>query len=200
VIRLLLADDTQSTSQLGTLLQREEDISVVAHIDFKGDVVALARQVWPHVLLINTDYMVSQVLPLISELKATNPTCSVLILSDPSKHGMLPPRTQARDVSFLIKDIPVPMLARAIRRVAAGERLVHPRLEIAAIRTNKAFTTRELEILGRVSEGDSVAEIAQRLCLSFGTIRNYVSSIIMKTGARNRIDAIRIARNDGWLR
>jgi two-component system response regulator DesR len=124
----------------------------------------------------------------------------VLILSDPQRRGMLPPRRRAPELSFAVKGTPVPVLAEAIRRVARGERVVDPRLQIAAIGTERAVSTRELEILGLAAEGDSVADIARRLYLSLGTVRNYLSSVIAKTGARNRLDAIRIARKDGWLR
>jgi two-component system response regulator DesR len=103
-------------------------------------------------------------------------------------------------VSFLVKDAPVSLLAEAIRRVARGERVIHPRLEAASLGTEKKVSTRELEVLGLAAEGESVAEIASRLYLSLGTVRNHLSSVITKTGARNRIDAIRIARKDGWLR
>jgi two-component system response regulator DesR len=185
---------------LAALLQKEMDLTVVGDLDFEGDVAARAADLWPAVVVINTDYMVSQVLPLVAELKARNPACFVLILSDPSKRGMLPPRRRARGLSFVVKDAPIPLLAEAIRRVARGERVVHPRLEAAAIGTEKEVSTRELEVLGLAAEGESVAEIARRLYLSLGTVRNHLSSVITKTGARNRIDAIRIARKDGWLR
>ena len=113
---------------------------------------------------------------------------------------MLPPRRRARRLSFLVKDTSVPVLASAIRRVARGERVVDPRLEVAAISTDKSVSTREWEVLGLAAQGDTVADIARRLYLSLGTVRNHISSVITKTGARNRLDAIRIARKDGWLR
>jgi two-component system response regulator DesR len=185
---------------LATLLNREEDIAVVGDLDFESDVPLLAAELWPRVVVINTDFMVSQVLPLVGELKARNPACSVLILSDPSKRGMLPPRRREKGLSFLVKDAPVAILAEAIRRVANGERVIHPRLEAASLGTERSVSTRELEVLGLAAEGESVAEIARRLYLSLGTVRNHLSSAITKTGARNRIDAIRIARKDGWLR
>jgi len=185
---------------LATLLGREEDITVVGDVDFEGDVAPMAAELWPHVVVINTDYMVSQILPLVGELKARSPACAVLILADPSKRGMLPPRRRARNLSFVIKDAPVSLLAEGIRRVANGEQVIHPRLSAASLGTEKSVSTRELEVLGLVAEGESVADIARRLYLSLGTVRNHLSSVIMKTGARNRIDAIRIARKDGWLR
>jgi two-component system response regulator DesR len=201
VIRVVLVEDTRlMLGGLATLLNREEDIAVVGDLDFESDVPLLAAELWPRVVVINTDFMVSQVLPLVGELKARNPACSVLILSDPSKRGMLPPRRREKGLSFLVKDAPVAILAEAIRRVANGERVIHPRLEAASLGTERSVSTRELEVLGLAAEGESVAEIARRLYLSLGTVRNHLSSAITKTGARNRIDAIRIARKDGWLR
>jgi two-component system, NarL family, response regulator DesR len=201
VIRVLLVEDEQSFRRgLARQLNHQPGIVVVGHADIESDVTRLAIQIGPQVVLINTDYMVSQVLPLVGELRARNPACRVLILSDPSKRGMLPPRRRSRGLNFLVKDTPTPILAEAIRRVARGEQVVDPRLAIASIGTEKEVTTREWEVLGLAAQGESVADIARRLYLSLGTVRNHLSSVIAKTGARNRIDAIRIARKDGWLR
>jgi two-component system response regulator DesR len=200
MIRVLLIEDAPpARGGLAALLDREQDLKVVGDLEFQSNLAPLAAELWPRVVVINTDYMVSQVLPVVTDLKTRNPACSVLILSDPTKRGMLPPRRRARGVSFLVKDAPVSMLAEAIRRVARGERVIHPRLEMASLGTEKSVSTRELEVLGLAAEGESVAEIAGRLYLSLGTVRNHLSSVITKTGARNRIDAIRIARKDGWL-
>jgi two-component system, NarL family, response regulator DesR len=185
---------------LAALLGRENGIVVVAALDVDANSTARAARCWPQVVIFNTHYMVSQVLPLVAELRAASPGCAVVILCDPSKRGMLPPRRRAPGVSFLQRDTPVPLLAEAVRRVARGERLIDPRLEVAAMGTEKAVSTREWEVLGLAAQGESVADIARRLYLSLGTVRNHLSSVITKTGARNRLDAIRIARKDGWLR
>jgi len=182
------------------LLAGQAGIAVLGTVDVDSDVSAHAMRLGPQVALFNTAYMVSQVLPVVDELRTRTPAGYPLILSDPDVRGMLPPRRRAREASFLLRGTPVPVLAQAIRRVARGERLVDPRLEIAAIGTDKAVSTRELEILGLAAQGDTVADIARRLYLSLGTVRNHLSSVITKTGARNRLDAIRIARKDGWLR
>jgi two-component system response regulator DesR len=201
VIRVLVVEDGPWTrAGLSTLIDREDDIAVVGHVTFDRDMVSMAARLSPRIVLLNTDYMVSQLLPVIDQLKAQNPACSVIIMSDPNKRGMLPPRRRAPGLSFLLKDTPASLVAEGIRRVARGERVVHPRLELASIGTEKEVSTREWEVLGLAAEGDSVADIARRLYLSLGTVRNYLSSVIMKTGARNRLDAIRIARKDGWLR
>jgi two-component system response regulator DesR len=198
---VLLVEDTQSfRTGLGRLLNQEPGIAVVGDVDFEGHVAALAARVGPHVVLVNTDFMVSQILPVVGDIKARNPHCAMLILSDLSKRGMLPPRRRAPGVSFLIKGTPIPLLADAVRRVAHGERIVDPRLQLATISTEKEVSTREWEVLGLAAQGETVADIARRLFLSLGTVRNHLSSVITKTGARNRLDAIRIARKDGWLR
>jgi len=201
VIRVLLVEDARvGRGGLAELLAREADIAVVGHLGFEDGLVSLAVHFRPAVALLNTGYMVSQILPVVGELRVRLPGCAVVILSDPDKRGMLPPRRRAAELSFLVKSTPVPVLAEAIRRVARGERIVDPRLQVASIGADKAVTTREWEVLGLAAQGESVADIAGRLYLSLGTVRNYLSSVIKKTGARNRLDAIRIGRKQGWLR
>jgi two-component system response regulator DesR len=197
VIRVLLLEDGQwGRGGLATLLAREDGIVIVGNADIDSNMIELTAQVTFDVVVVNTDYMVSQILPIISELKSAQ----VIVLCDPTKRGALPPRRRARRLSYLVKDSSVPTLAAAVRRVARGERVVDPRLEVAAISTDKAVSTREWEVLGLAAQGETVADIARRLYLSLGTVRNHLSSVITKTGARNRLDAIRIARKDGWLR
>ncbi|MFG1603989.1 DNA-binding response regulator [Actinoplanes sp. NPDC049265] len=181
------------------LLNAQADIEVLGTIPFDTDLVGRAATLSPRVIVIDTEYMVSQVLPVAAEVRAALPSCSVLMLCDPSKRGMLPPRRRARDLSFLLKDASETLLADSVRRLAAGERIVHPRLQTASLTTDRELSTRELEVLGLAAEGESVSDIAERLYLSGGTVRNYLSTVISKTGARNRLDAIRIVRKNGWL-
>jgi two-component system response regulator DesR len=182
------------------LLSAQRDIDVVDTLTLDNTLVAKAAAVAPAVIVIDTEFMVSQVLPVAAELRARIPYCSVLVLCDPTKRGMLPPRRQGADVSFLLKDASGAYLADSVRRLASGERIVSPRLQAASLNTERDLSTRELEVLGLAAEGDSVNDIARRLFLSGGTVRNYLSAVISKTGARNRIDAIRIVRKEGWLR
>jgi two-component system response regulator DesR len=185
--------------QVRVLLSAHRDIDVVGTLPLDNHLVAKAAALSPAVLVLDTEFMVSQVLPVAAELRARIPFCSVLVLCDPAKRGMLPPRRRGADVSFLLKDASSAYLADSVRRLATGERIVHPRLQAAALNTERDLSTRELEVLGLAAEGDSVNDIARRLFLSGGTVRNYLSAVISKTGARNRIDAIRIVRRDGWL-
>jgi two-component system response regulator DesR len=181
-------------------LANQSDMQVVGELEFDGAVALRAADLWPRVVVIDTDYMVSQILPIVAELQARSVGCSVLILVDPRKRGMLPPRRRARGASFLVKDAPAGLLLGTIRRLANGERVVQPRLQVASLGSDKQVDTRELEVLALAAEGKPVAEIGQRLYLADGTVRNYLSAVITKTGARNLLDAIRIAREDGWLR
>lgn len=201
MIRVLIVEDVRSMRSADIVaLSQEPDIKVVGQLAFKSDIAPLAAELWPSVVVINTEYMVSQILPLVGELQARIAGSSILILADPSRRGTLPPRRRAQRVSFILRDASPVLLADSIRRVATGERVVHPRLTAAALGTEKSISTRELEVLGLAAEGAPVEEIAGRLYLSLGTVRNHLSAVIGKTGARNRIDAIRIVRDDGWLR
>jgi two-component system, NarL family, response regulator DesR len=200
MIRVLVIEDVESSrDRLAERLHQVNDIAVVGRIEV-DDAVTLAGSFRPEIILVHTDYMVSQILPMVSELKAQHPGCGFLVVSDLSKLGMLPPRRRARDLSFVVKGTPAPLLAVAIRRVAGGERFVDPRLQVAALATERTVSTVEWQVLGLAAQGDSVADIAKRMHLSLGTVRNYLSAVVAKTGARNRLDAIRIARKAGWLR
>jgi two-component system response regulator DesR len=181
------------------LLEAEPDIHYVGTLALGSDLASRAAELWPNVIVIDTEYMVSQVLPIAAELRATIPSSAMLMLCDPAKRGMLPPRRWAGGLSFLLKDASSALLADSVRRLAAGEHVVSPLLQAASLNTDRGLSTRELEVLGLAAEGESVKDIAGRLYLSGGTVRNYLSAVITKTGARNRLDAIRIARKGGWL-
>lgn len=201
MIRVLtVRDDGYFGVPVRALLEPHPDMNYVATLTFDDELVQSAAVLWPDVIVLDTEYMVSQVLPFAEELHAAIPSCAMLMLCDPAKRGMLPPRHRRRSLNFLLKDASSTLLADSVRRLAAGEHVVSPRLQAASLNIDRGLTTRELEVLGLAAQGDSVKEIAGRLYLSGGTVRNYLSAIISKTGARNRLDAIRIARRDGWLR
>jgi two-component system, NarL family, response regulator DesR len=197
---LVVRDEGYFGTPVPVLLTGQPDMELVGTLTFGTDLAARAAALDPTVIVFDTEYMVSQVLPIAAELKARIRSCAMLLLCDPTKRGMLPPRRRAGDLSFLVKDPSATLLADSVRQLAGGERVVHPRLQAASLNTERGLTTRELEVLGLAAEGESVADIAHRLYLSGGTVRNYISAVIMKTGARNKLDAIRIVRKDGWLR
>jgi len=114
MIRVLLVEDTRlAARRLATELAREDGIAIVGRLDFDDGVERLAAHFRPTVILFNTDYMVSQVLPVASELRVTIPGCAIVIVSDPDKRGMLPPRRRSPELSFVVKGTPVPVLAEA---------------------------------------------------------------------------------------
>jgi two-component system response regulator DesR len=200
VIRVLVARNSGYFGvEVRVLLSAQSDLEIVGTLPFDSDLAAAAAPLTPDVIVVDTELMVGQVLPVAAEVRARVPSCAVLVLCDPAKRGMLPPRRRGRQVSFLLKEASPAYLADSIRRLAAGERIVHPRLQMASMAVQRDLSTRELEVLALAAEGDSVSDIARRLSLSGGTVRNYLSAVITKTGARNRIDAIRIVRRDGWL-
>jgi two-component system, NarL family, response regulator DesR len=200
VIRVLIARNSGYFGvEVRVLLSAQPDLEIVGTLPLGPDLAAQAAPLTPDVIVFDTELMVGQVLPLAAELRTRVPGSAVLVLCDLTKRGMLPPRRRGTHASFLLKEASPIYLANSIRRLAAGERIVHPRLQMASLTTQRDLSTRELEVLGLAAEGDSVSDIARRLSLSGGTVRNYLSAVITKTGARNRIDAIRIVRRDGWL-
>ena len=200
VIRVLIVEDVRLIrGALVALLANEPDIEVIGDAGWNEDVVSLAVALLPHVLVINADVTASQLFSTIAELNV-KVGCSVLVLTDPRKSFTLPPGIPTRSLSFLVKDSPPEMLAETIRRVAVGERVIAPEVAVSAlVAAENRLTSRELEVLELAAQGASVSEIAERLYLSHGTVRNYLSAATVKTGGRNRIDAIRIARESGWL-
>lgn len=125
---------------------------------------------------------------------------ALLVLAAASKPGLLWRASQAQARGYVNKDAPPDGLAKAIRRVAEGERFIDSSLGFDFLRASEIpFTERELSVLSLAAEGASVAEIASSLHLSNGTVRNYMAAINRKTGARNRVDAIRISQGAGWV-
>jgi len=201
VIRVLIVEDVELTrSALAALLRQVADIQVVAEVSTGPVIVPMAEVMTPDVVIINNDLTISELGPLVARLRATMPECAVLVLTDPRKSFTARTSRRTDPPSYLIKDVSAEILVDTVRRLAAGERVIDHRIAIASLaRSGPVLTNRELEVLGLAADGASVVEIASRLYLSLGTVRNYLSKVIGKTGARNRIDAIRIAREAGWL-
>jgi two-component system response regulator DesR len=201
VIRVLLAGDLRLVrGALAALLSREPDIDVVRDLTVGPSIVQLAARLRPDVLVINADLSTSLILPTVAELRAKPSRIPVLILTDCRDPVVTSLAAHDRTLSFLAKDAPPAQLADAVRRVADGHRVIDPRIAVAVLgEAAGPLTTRELEVLGLAAQGTPVPEIAKQMYLALGTVRNYLSAVIAKTGARNRIDAIRIAREAGWL-
>ncbi|MFE1942895.1 response regulator [Streptomyces massasporeus] len=200
-IRVLLAEDQgMMRGALALLLGMEDDIEVVAQVA-AGDAIldaALAHR--PDVALLDIELPGRSGLDAAADLRVRVPDCRVLILTTFGRPGYLRRAMEAGATGFLVKDGPVEELAAAIRRVLAGETVVDPALATAALSAGpNPLTTRESDVLKASADGATVADIAAALHLSESTVRNYLSSAIGKTGTRNRTEALREARHQGWL-
>lgn len=200
-VRLLLADDQEMVRQaLGTLLGLEDDFEVVASVGRGDEIVGAAREHRPDVALLDIEMPGLDGLAAAAVLAAQVPGCRVVMLTTFGRAGYLRRAMEAGAVGFVVKDAPADVLADAIRRVMTGERVVDPALAVATLAAGESpLTARERDVLITARTGATVAEIATRLYLTEGTVRNYVSAAIAKTGARNRVEAVRIADDRGWL-
>ncbi|MFC0865092.1 response regulator [Sphaerimonospora cavernae] len=201
MIRVLLAEDHGVVrGALTILLNLTGDIEVVADTDRGDKVVAYALAAAPDVAVLDIEMPGCDGIEATCRLRQAMPSCRVLILTALAQAGLLRRAMDAGASGFLLKDAPTERLAESIRRIAQGERVVDASLALAAMSaTATPLTDREASVLGLVGLGATTGEIAAELHLSAATVRNYISSVLTKTGARNRTDAVRIAMESGWI-
>ena len=200
-IRLLLADDQELVRRaLAALLDLEDDFVVVATVGRGDEVMAAARESAPDVALLDIEMPGIDGLAAAAVLTEQMPACRSVILTTFGRPGYLRRAMEAGARGFVVKDAPAEQLADAIRRVATGERVVDPTLAAETLAHGASpLSARERDVLVAARDSATVAEIAARLFLSEGTVRNYLSAAIAKTGTRNRIEATRVADVNGWL-
>ncbi|MFC4859355.1 LuxR C-terminal-related transcriptional regulator [Actinophytocola glycyrrhizae] len=199
-ITVLLATDLGLLrGALVSMLSRHGDIEVVAALECGDEVVPTALRKRPDVVVIEVGVSSSGSLAAIGELRERLPTCQVVALAAAKPAGLVR-RLLATDVLGAIdKNAPSARLLDAIRGAAAGQLVVDSSLAVAALTAEaNPLTPREVDVVRLAAEGRSGPEIAKRLYLSPGTVRNYLSNVIGKTRGRTRTDAIRIARESGW--
>ena len=201
MIRVLVAEDQSMVrGALRALLELEEDITVVAEVGRGDQVLAAAREHAPDVALLDIEMPGRDGLEAARELAAELPAVRAVVLTTFGRPGFLRRAMEVGAAGFLVKDAPVAELARAIRAVVAGERVIDRDLAAAALAIGATpLSAREADVLREAADGATVADIARRLFLSEGTVRNYLSSAIGKTGARTRVEAARVAQEKGWL-
>ena len=204
--RLLLAEDQAMIREaLATLLDLEPDLEVVATVgrgDEVRDALAAAKAAGTEVDVALLDIEMPGIdgICAAQQAHAAFPELRIVILTTFGRPGFLRRAMEAGASAFLVKDAPAAQLADAIRRVVAGERVIDPDLAAAALADgNNPLTSRERDVLAASAGGASNAEIAVKLFLSEGTVRNYLSACIQKTGTRNRTEALTLARAKGWL-
>jgi two-component system response regulator DesR len=201
MIKVLIAEDMHLIrGAIAALLGLEKDMEVVAELD-RGDlIVAAALKTEPDVAVLDIGLPGLDGLTAAERLHEELPQCRVVILTGMSQPGNLLRALKVHVRGFIPKDAPARTLADGIRRVAAGERVIDPGMIAAALETGASpLTAREADVLRAAEQGLSTDAIGLRLSLASTTVRNYLSNAIAKTGGRNRLDAIRIARDAGWL-
>jgi two-component system, NarL family, response regulator DesR len=201
MIRILLAEDQGMVrGALAALLAFEPDLEVVAQVSTGNEVLAAAQETRPDVALLDIEMPGMDGIEAAAALRDELPETIPLILTTFGRPAYLRRAMQAGARGFLVKDQPAERLANAIRRAATGERVVDPELAAAALEAGESpLTPREREVLEASADGSPISDIAAQLYLSEGTVRNYLSAAIGKTDARNRAEALRIARERGWL-
>jgi two-component system response regulator DesR len=201
VIRTLVAESVALVrAGLLVLLAKEPDIKVVAELDRPELVIPAARETQPDVAVLDGAMAAPGGFAAIRELRAAAPACASIIMSASRSPYELREAIAARADGYVTKDSDPEKLTDAIRRVAAGSKALDPDLAFSTLSPLASpLTAREVDVLRLAAKGEPAVEIAGRLYLSVGTVRNYMSRVIGKTGARNRVDAIRIAEGAGWL-
>ena len=197
MIRTLIAEPVTLTREgLVALLGRETDIELAATVRSREDVLATARAVRPDVALLAAAFADRDGITVAAGMHEAVPSCRCAILSSSWRSRDLQRAAAAGVRGFLAWDSPAQFLTDAVRQLAVGRQVVDPRLILGE---QCPLTTREADALRAAAEGSTTAEIATVLCLSEGTVRNYLSRAIAKTGTRNRVGAIRVAARSGWL-
>lgn len=199
-IRVVIAEDQGMVlGALAALLDIEDDIAVVCQAgDGKRALAAVAEQ-RPDVLITDIEMPEMSGLEAAAELKRLGSPTRVIILTTFARAGYLRRALDAGASGYLLKDKPAKELADAVRRVRQGLRVIDPELVAEAWGEADPLTERERQVVRLAGEGVAGAEIAEKLGLSEGTVRNYLSEAISKLGASNRVEAARIARAKGWL-
>lgn len=197
MIRTFVAEPTTLTREgLVALLSREHDIDLIATVQRAEEVVSAARALKPDVVLLAAAFPGHDGIDIARALRAALPECRCAILSSGRRLRDVQRAIAAQVHGFLVHDCPAEILTEAIRELASGNKVIDPGPALGA---PCPLTSREAEALKAAAQGSTTAEIAASLFLTAGTVRNYLSRAIAKTGARNRVGAIRIAEESGWL-
>ena len=200
MIRVVLAEDqAMMRGALAALLSLESDIAVLATVGDGEAAVREAHRLQPDILVSDIEMPGLTGLEVASRVQRFDVPCRVVILTTFARPGYLRRALDAGVSGYLIKDAPAEQLAAALRVVHGGGRVIDPQLAVDAWSEADPLNDRERRVLRMAGDGVTTAAIGDALGLSHGTVRNYLSEAIGKLGAANRIDAVRLARQKGWL-
>jgi two-component system, NarL family, response regulator DesR len=201
VIRIMVVEEMGLLrSALRTVLSSEQDLEVVAEIGDAAEILQVAGRERPDVVVVDVDLTAEDTRGVLMRLREELPHVAMLALSGRWTADSLRRALAAGTLGFAGTDVTPAQFVRIVRSVAGGNRVIDPAVAAAVLNPPpNPLTTREREILRAAAEGLPPKEIANRLYLAHGTVRNRMSAILRKTGARNRLEAIRRAQERGWL-
>lgn len=206
MLRVIIADDQAMVrGALAALLSLEPDLEVVAEVpdgqaalDFLADDASAGNRV--NIALLDVEMPGMDGLRACEEIRTRFPDTQVLMLTTFGRPGYVARALSAGATGFLVKDAPSQQLAESIRNAAAGHRVIDPALAVESLSVGLSpLTERESEVMKVLASGCTVEDAAAKVFLSAGTVRNHISSVMAKTGAKTRSEAVRIATENGWL-
>lgn len=185
---------------VAALLSREEDIEVVAEAEGDGEALQRALRCRPDVVVIDVDSKEGEEVAARRDLRARLPDCRMLLLMASTTPERLRRILDLHAAGVISTNAPADRLVHGVRKLVRGQRFIDPEFALVALDAGEnPLTPRDVEILRLTADGTPIRDIAEKLSLSVATVRNHLSAITRKTGGRNRIDAIRIARESGWV-
>ncbi|MWV47509.1 response regulator [Paenibacillus sp. HJL G12] len=200
MIQIVIAEDQRLLrGALASLLDLEDDLQVVGQAGDGQEALSMILNLKPDVCLLDIEMPVQTGIEVAEQLKIESSPCRVIILTTFARPGYFERAVKAGVSGYLLKDEPSDRLAESIRRVMQGHRAISPELIFDSAVQKNPLTPRECEILQHIAGGKTANEIARALHLSHGTVRNYISEILNKLDAKNRIEAISLAEENGWL-
>ncbi|MDO5673256.1 MAG: response regulator transcription factor [Actinomycetaceae bacterium] len=206
MINVVVVDDQAMVrAGLVALLSLEDDLDVVGQAASGQELLNLvdhlgARGIDINVVLMDIEMPGMDGLAATEALTAAHPGIKVLIVTTFGRPGYFKKAVQAGAKGFMVKDTPAAQLAAALRTIAEGAPAFDPDLAVESLALGDSpLTARQTEVLRALAKGGDISEIAREIHLSEGTVRNHISAILAKTGAKNRTDALRTATNNGWL-
>ncbi|PEJ50298.1 DNA-binding response regulator [Bacillus wiedmannii] len=200
MIRIILAEDQRMLrGALGALLDLEDDIEVIGQAANGEEALKLIESLKPDVSIMDIEMPIQSGLDVAETLQKEKSACKVMILTTFARPGYFERAMKAGVHGYLLKDSPSEDLAAAIRNVMKGKREISQDLMFGLWQEQNPLSDREKEVLLLVKEGKTANEIAKALYLSPGTVRNYISEVLTKLDAKNRIEAITIAEEKGWI-
>ncbi|WP_017688842.1 response regulator transcription factor [Paenibacillus sp. PAMC 26794] len=199
MISIVIAEDQRMMlGALSSLLNLEKDMQVVGQASNGQEALALVKELTPDICLMDIEMPVKSGLEAAEEMKGLN--CKVIILTTFARTGYFERALKSGVRGYLLKDSPIEELAETIRQVMNGRRIFAPDLVDEAYVEENPLTERENAVLGLMADGKNTKEIAGHLFITTGTVRNYISIILNKLNASNRIEAITRSKEKGWFK